>query len=249
MPTLLLLGTVNNSDTRKCSICHARKPLSEFYKTCYYCKPCKYIRDKQYREDTKECQKQYSITYRQNHRAEKKEYDRLYHAKHKEQINKKGREHYYATNGAAWKLYHKTHAFTLQIKQRLYREINRNRIINQQKQYYKEHRAEILAKSKMRDLLTKLEVLTYYGNGKCKCVKCGFFDMRALSIDHINGGGCQHRKDKHILFSSKFYELLKKDGFPIGYQTLCMNCQFIKRFVNNESPEWIKGDYLNANTT
>ena len=29
--------------------------------------------------------------------------------------------------------------------------------------------------------------LLHYGEGKIACVRCGFSDIRALSIDHING--------------------------------------------------------------
>lgn len=80
---------------------------------------------------------------------------------------------------------------------------------------------------------TKIEVLTHYGNGKLACVKCGFDDIRALSIDHINGEGKAHR----ILIRKggiRFYRWLKRQGYPKEYQTLCMNCQWIKRQENNE---------------
>src|SRR5208283_3808686 len=41
----------------------------------------------------------------------------------------------------------------------------------------------------------KLEVLTHYSDGLPTCNKCGFIDIRALSIDHINSGGTKHRKE------------------------------------------------------
>lgn len=70
----------------------------------------------------------------------------------------------------------------------------------------------------------KRRVLTHYGNGECACVKCGFNDIRALSIDHID-------KDSgpRIRSSSRFYKWLEDNDYPKGFQTLCMNCQFIKR--------------------
>ena len=71
----------------------------------------------------------------------------------------------------------------------------------------------------------KIKVLTHYGNGKCACVKCGFDDIRALSIDHIGGGGREHMRNAKI---GNMYLWLWKQNFPDGYQTLCMNCQFIK---------------------
>jgi hypothetical protein len=79
----------------------------------------------------------------------------------------------------------------------------------------------------------KEDVLTHYGRGKLACVKCGFSDIRALSIDHINGGGNKERK-KLKIGGRPFYSYLKASNYPEGYQTLCMNCQWIKRVENNE---------------
>lgn len=62
-----------------------------------------------------------------------------------------------------------------------------------------------------------------------KCQKCGFSDIRALSIDHINGGGRAHRQSV-----KKIYRWLIRNNFPEGFQVLCMNCQFIKREENQE---------------
>ena len=72
-------------------------------------------------------------------------------------------------------------------------------------------------------------VFNHYGN---VCARCGFSDYRALSIDHINGGGTKHRKETGD--GSSFYEWLVARNYPDGFQTLCMNCQFIKRYENNE---------------
>ena len=80
-------------------------------------------------------------------------------------------------------------------------------------------------------LKLKEEVLTYYGNGKCACVKCGHTTLASLSIDHINGKGSREKREKGI---GNYYAWLKKEGYPSGYQTLCMNCQFVKREENHE---------------
>jgi len=80
----------------------------------------------------------------------------------------------------------------------------------------------------------KLKLLAYYGNGKVACVKCGFDDTRALSIDHINGNGNTHKKENNISSGTDFYRYLKREDFPEGYQTLCMNCQYIKKSENKE---------------
>ncbi len=135
-----------------------------------------------------------------------------------------------------------------------YREKNRERIRGYQRQYFakiKEKRAlqlhmgylrnkdEIQERARERGWTQKVKVLTHYGNGKCVCVMCGFDDLRALSLDHINGGGQKHRREIGRTQSGvSFYGYLIKHGFPQGFQTLCMNCQKIKQFENKE---WTKG--------
>ncbi len=87
-------------------------------------------------------------------------------------------------------------------------------------------------KQKLRRLDIKSSVLTHYGGGKCACVKCGFSDIRALSIDHIEGNGTAHRKTLKRGGLS-FYKWLVDNKLPEGYQTLCMNCQFIKSYCRD----------------
>ena len=96
---------------------------------------------------------------------------------------------------------------------------------------YKSSSQEVIVNRYRKNL--KKRVLSYYGGGKLACIKCGFSDIRALSIDHINGNGCKHRK-KLLTSGKTFYRWLEKQDYPKGYQTLCMNCQFIKREENRE---------------
>jgi hypothetical protein len=81
------------------------------------------------------------------------------------------------------------------------------------------------ASQRKHNLKIKTEVLSHYSNGSMKCVCCGESIFEFLTIDHINGGGNKHRKS----FSGSFYEWLKKNGFPQGYQVLCYNCNCGKR--------------------
>jgi len=76
----------------------------------------------------------------------------------------------------------------------------------------------------------KIKVLTHYGKGKCACVRCGFDDIRALSIDHLNGGGREHRRKEGI---GSIYTWLWRNEYPEGFQTLCMNCQFVKAYKDD----------------
>ena len=64
-------------------------------------------------------------------------------------------------------------------------------------------------------------VLGHYGTA-CAC--CGAAER--LSIDHVEGNGARHRQE---LFggkssSQRMYRWLVKQGFPDGFQTLCLPC-------------------------
>ena len=107
-------------------------------------------------------------------------------------------------------------------------EIKR-RAINSSKRSYWENRDKYIAQNRKARSERKIEVLTHYSNGKLSCVRCGFADLRALSIDHINGNGTAHRMILGKLVGANFYKWLKNNDYPEDYQTLCMNCQFIKK--------------------
>ena len=66
-----------------------------------------------------------------------------------------------------------------------------------------------------------------------KCCRCGFDDVRALQIDHKNGGGGY---EIHIAFNDSpriFYKAVIADG-ENKYQLLCANCNQIKRIEGRE---------------
>ena len=79
-------------------------------------------------------------------------------------------------------------------------------------------------------------VLARFGN---RCVRCGFSDPRALQIDHINGNG---RKDvkrygSQTTFIRALANMPDRELYS-RYQLLCANCNWIKRFENEE---WSNG--------
>lgn len=91
-------------------------------------------------------------------------------------------------------------------------------------------------RNKNRNQQIKYECYRHYSNGEPKCKNCGNTDIRVLTMDHVDGSGYEHRK---IIKSRQITRVLKAKGFPEGYQVLCMNCQFIKKYENNELP-WSK---------
>jgi hypothetical protein len=65
-----------------------------------------------------------------------------------------------------------------------------------------------------------------------KCIKCGFSDIRALQVDHVNGGGTKDKKKTtHTYFKIVVESFLKGEN---KYQLLCANCNWIKRYENKE---------------
>jgi hypothetical protein len=82
----------------------------------------------------------------------------------------------------------------------------------------------------------KEKTLARYGTS---CAVCGFDDTRALQIDHVNGGGNAERiaAGGSIRFAGwNFYQWLKVNGYPDGYQTLCANCNMIKHEESKNMP-------------
>lgn len=66
------------------------------------------------------------------------------------------------------------------------------------------------------------------------CVKCGFSDIKALQIDHINGGGSQDRiKHGSRIYIYRFY-VENPEKAKQELQILCANCNWIKRTENKE---------------
>jgi len=77
------------------------------------------------------------------------------------------------------------------------------------------------------------QVLGHYGvNGNAQCVCCGESILDFLTIDHITPVGTglgPHRrftKTGEPRGGFPLYRWLKKAGFPDGFRTMCMNCNF-----------------------
>lgn len=76
----------------------------------------------------------------------------------------------------------------------------------------------------------KIEVLIRYGGNPPRCNCCGEHLIEFLTIDHIGGGGAEHRRQlgNGSLGNggSKLYRWLRKNEYPDGYRVLCQNCNF-----------------------
>ena len=68
-----------------------------------------------------------------------------------------------------------------------------------------------------------------------KCVKCGFDNVKALQVDHVNDDGYNDRKKYGTTwrYFKKIYKELKNGSKD--YQVLCANCNQIKKFNHRSS--------------
>lgn len=95
------------------------------------------------------------------------------------------------------------------------------------KNYRSKNRVFLSEQKKIKWREYRIKVLTHYSNGSLECNCCGEKEYKFLSIDHIWGGGNQHRKQ---LGSKYIYSWLIQNDYPEGYQVLCHNCNMAKSF-------------------
>lgn len=73
-------------------------------------------------------------------------------------------------------------------------------------------------------------VLAKLGN---KCRRCHFKDPRTLQIDHVLGGSAKLYRSVH---HGQLLLGLAKGTIPLAdFQLLCANCNWVKRYENNEA--------------
>jgi predicted restriction endonuclease len=94
--------------------------------------------------------------------------------------------------------------------------------------YREKNRESLREKSRLYRRELKRIVLEKYGQS---CQLCGYEDIRALQIDHINNNGAEERKalGGQSVSGWRFYQHLVANNLPGGYQTLCANCNMIKQ--------------------
>jgi len=93
-------------------------------------------------------------------------------------------------------------------------------------QYYWANREKAISSQKAYRQSQKEAILDHYGR-YCAC--CGEDEPVFLSVDHVAGDGAAHRRANAKRSGASLYSLLIKDGFPVGFQILCYNCNFAKR--------------------
>jgi len=98
---------------------------------------------------------------------------------------------------------------------------------------YKKTRAEKIEQQRVYRRELREAALDHYG-GKCAC--CGEDRYEFLAIDHIDGGGEDHRKAIKRIPIERW---LKNRGYPSGFRVLCHNCNMalgLYGYCPHESP-------------
>jgi hypothetical protein len=144
-----------------------------------------------------------------------REQKRQEYKRHKERYNKNSKE------------YHLKNREEILKKQKEYHWNNRDKLLKQRKNRYHmidKKNPEIMKRksetARIWDIERRRKCIEHYSKGKTCCELCGESDYDVLTIDHINGGGNQHR----IKISRHVADFLIKNNFPEGYRILCMNC-------------------------
>jgi hypothetical protein len=165
---------------------------------------------------------------------DRKEYLREWHNKHPNYNTEYSRRHREKFPHYQKELYAKHRTKRLEEK-RIFWEKNRGRICAKRKAMRPMIREHLNAKQRIwykqwyginRSNLSlerermKRRVMDAYGS-VCAC--CGEHRLEFLTIDHIDGGGTQHRI-KIKKNGSQFYCWLVKNKYPEGYRVLCFNC-------------------------
>jgi hypothetical protein len=105
-----------------------------------------------------------------------------------------------------------------------YRRISEAR--RQRDDYPEKRELRLSTDHRLRAAIKQTALIRYSGDPP-HCVCCGELRTLFLAIDHIDGGGAQHRK---TMGASNIYTWLKREGYPDGFRVLCHNCNFAVQF-------------------
>lgn len=89
-------------------------------------------------------------------------------------------------------------------------------------------------KTRIKNQLIRIALIILLGE---KCVKCGYdIDLRALQVDHTNGGGTKEVQEFGGNNAKMWKYYLEHPNLAIKLlQSLCANCNTIKRYENKEN--------------
>lgn len=111
------------------------------------------------------------------------------------------------------------------LKEYYHSDLNKKR----RSEYFQKNKKSILVRRGNTRKKLRLDVIEILGG---KCLFCGFTDIRALQIDHIDGKSINDRVMRTSTPTTYYKKVIKDSGK--NYQLLCANCNWIKRSKNGE---------------
>lgn len=101
------------------------------------------------------------------------------------------------------------------------------------RQWIMTHKTHFLEMNRRTKRRRHREVIMRLGG---KCSVCGIDDFRCLQIDHIHGGGSKEIRGFRDTYGYHVALLrLPENELRAKYQLLCANCNWIKRYEQNET--------------
>ena len=122
------------------------------------------------------------------------------------------------------KAYYEAHKAELAKKRKKYYDSHKTEIAENAKEYLTTNKVRLYAQGKVRRDSLRLACLKHYGGPVPHCVCCRIKNLEYLTIDHVGGGGADHRRE--IGPGRAIFKWLIDNGFPEGFRVLCFNCNF-----------------------
>ena len=108
-----------------------------------------------------------------------------------------------------------------------WREKNRESYLAKKIEWFKNHKESEYNRLKEKKRMWKSIVINHYCNNNPRCMCCGETTYEFLTIEHLNGGGCKHRKE---IGASNICRWIINNGFPKEFSILCYNCNCSKAY-------------------
>ena len=124
------------------------------------------------------------------------------------------------------KQYHIKNRDKIIARSKLYYEANREKKLVYGKKWRENNRSKHRVYSKTYRLKLRNAAFEHYGGSICVC--CHEDMVGFLTIDHMNGNGNIHRRAIRTNGGHGFYQWLKNNNYPPGFQVLCYNCNMAK---------------------
>jgi hypothetical protein len=126
----------------------------------------------------------------------------------------------------------------------VWRKTHQKRVKANKHAFYVNNKSEQSLKRTVFKIFLKMTIVFVYSNGKMCCADP--FQIHLVPYTNIMGLTVDHFKRTDFDYGQTLYAKLIKMNYPSGYQILCVNCNFLKYFIeNNRNTDYkLKHDVL-----